>query len=172
MKYSKLIALAVTLAASVASAAMLTNADIIKMSTAKLDDAIIVSAIENSEPKFDTSAQGLIELSAAKVPQAIITVMIKRNNSPVAPVSAPTVAVHPAAPTAATAADSELMSPSEILMIDGSETKSMRYLTPQVRSSARALGLGGFASYAVLRGSQASTRIANKQPGFLVSVPN
>ena len=56
MKYSKMIALAVTLAASVASAAMLTNADIIKMSTAKLDDAIIISAIENSEPKFDTSA--------------------------------------------------------------------------------------------------------------------
>ncbi|MSR43106.1 MAG: hypothetical protein EXS19_03605 [Pedosphaera sp.] len=77
-----MIALAVALFASAASAAVLTNADIIKMSTAKLDDAIIISAIENSEPKFDTSAQGLIDLSAAKVSQGVIATMLKRSNAP------------------------------------------------------------------------------------------
>lgn len=57
-------------------------------------------------------------------------------------------------------------------MIDGSQTVAMRYLNPQMRTAARGLGFGGIASYAVLRGSQANSRITNKQPSFLVSVPN
>jgi acetyltransferase-like isoleucine patch superfamily enzyme len=48
----------------------------------------------------------------------------------------------------------------------------MRYINPQVRTGARALGFGGVASYAVLRGSAATVRTKNATPGFLVSVPN
>ncbi len=160
----KSLLLAILLLPGLVSAAALTNADIIKMTAAKLDESIIITAIENSEPKFDTSSQGLIELSTANVPQAIISAMIKRNNPQATPASAP--------PAAATAADSGLMSPSEVLIIDGGETKPMRYLNPQTRTTARALGFGGVASYAVLRGSHASARTTNKEPGFLVSVPN
>jgi len=57
-------------------------------------------------------------------------------------------------------------------MTDGGVTTSMRYMNPQIRTSARALGLGGVASYAVLRNSGASTRTKNRQPEFLVSVPD
>ncbi|MFA6004777.1 MAG: hypothetical protein WC881_12005 [Elusimicrobiota bacterium] len=147
-----------------AIASSLTNADIIKMSEAKLDESIILTSIESSEPKFDTSAQGLIELSGAKVPQAVISAMIKRNSPPATPVAAPAAS----APAAGTSA---VMSPSEVFLVDGDETKSMRYLNPQMRTAARGLGFGGFAQYAVLRGVQASARLKNR-PTFLISVPD
>lgn len=57
-------------------------------------------------------------------------------------------------------------------MIDGEQTHSMRYLNPQVRTTARGLGFGGVATYAALRNSAASLRTRNSRPEFLVSVPN
>jgi hypothetical protein len=162
---SALLLLSVLLLPGLASATPLTNADIIKMSEAKLDETIILTTIENSEPKFDTSTQGLIELSGAHVAPSVITAIIKRANATGQNASS-TASVPPSAQQV------ESMSPSEVLMIDVGETKPMRYITPQVRTGARALGFGGFASYAVLRGSQASTRTKNTQPSFVVSVPN
>jgi hypothetical protein len=166
MKFTTVIALAVAMTASVAAAAVLTNADVIKMSDAKLDESIILTAIENSEPNFDTSAQGLIDLSAAKVSQGVIAAMIKKAGTPAKEAA-------PAASKPAPAADqAETMSPSEVFIIDGNQTRFMRYLNPQVRTAARALGFGGVASYAVLRGEKASDRTKNTRPAFLVSVPN
>ena len=48
----------------------------------------------------------------------------------------------------------------------------MRYLNPQVRTAARAMGFGGFATYASLYGTAASARTKSSKPAFLVSVPN
>ena len=47
----------------------------------------------------------------------------------------------------------------------------MLYIVPQVRTAARALGFGGVASYAVLRGDRAERRIPPSSPEFIVSVP-
>ena len=145
------------------SAAMLTNADVIKMTQANIDDAIILTAIENSEWNFDTTSQGLIDLSTAKVSKTVISTMIKigKENTK-SPVSATKLAVESA----------ETISPSELVLLDGDQIKSMRYINPQVRTAARGLGFGGVASYAVLRGVQANERVKNAQPSFLVSVPN
>ncbi len=173
MKMIRLL-LALSLAALNASASVLTNADVIKMSTAKLDDAIILTSIENSEPKFDTSPQGLIDLSAAKVSQPIIAAMIKRGNTTAKKESAratPSASTAPAV-TESPKTEGELMSPSEVFLVDGDETKAMRYINPQMRTAARGMGFGGIASYAVLRGDKATERIKNAQPSFLVSVPN
>jgi hypothetical protein len=164
-KIARLLLLSAGLLGLAAQAAPMTNADVIKLLQAQLDEGIILTAIENSEPKFDTSATGLIELSNAKVPKTIITAMMKKANGP-----APAVAAAPATPAAEAVA--EKMSPSEVFMIDGTETKQMRYLNPQVRTAARGLGFGGIASYAVLRNSAASGRTKNKTPSFLISVPN
>jgi hypothetical protein len=154
-------------------AAPLTNADVIKMTDAKLDDGIIIAAIENSEPKFDTSATGLIELSTAKVSQAVITAMIKRGNASATPTApAASSAAAPSAAASAPAAVEEAMSPSEVILMVGEEKRPMRYLNPQMRTAARALGLGGVASYAVLRGTAAKERVKGGLPSFLVSVPN
>lgn len=162
------IAIAAMFATATAWCAALTNADVVKMVQANLDESIIVTAIQNSETKFDTSAQGLIELSTAKVPQSIITTMIKRGAQ-----AAPTAPAAPnAAGGAAAAPASESMSPSEILMVDGDQTTPMRYLTPQSRTAARGLGFGGVATYAVLRGTHANSRTKNRTPSFIVSVPN
>lgn len=147
------------------SAATLTNADIVKMTEAKLDPGIVIAAIEGSDPGFDTSAQGLIDLAAAKVPEAVIKAMFARGN---AAKSAPAPVAEPAlAPPAA-----EAMSPSEVILVLGGEQRPMRYLNPQMRTAARGLGFGGVASYAVLRGTGAKERMKEKSPSFLISVPN
>ncbi|MFA5262826.1 MAG: hypothetical protein WC378_03305 [Opitutaceae bacterium] len=134
------------------------------MTEAKLDESIIISAVQNSEAKFDTSSDGLIALSSAKVSPAVIAVIIKRSSAGSAAVETPA--------SKETAAASNLMSPSEVLMITDKEMIPMRYITPQARAAARGLGFGGMASYSVLRGTAAATRTRNPKPSFLVSVPN
>jgi hypothetical protein len=146
----------------------MTNADVIKMADANLDVAIIETAIENAEASFDTSTEGLIALSAAKVPQPIISLMIKKG----AGKSTKSSAASTAKQSAPAADDGEAMSPSEVIMIDGETATPMRYISPQVRSAARGLGFGGVASYAVMRGSAAAVRTKNRSPEFKVLVPN
>lgn len=157
-------------------AAELTNADVIKMAKAGLNEEIILTAISNSEPKFDTSPAGLIALSEAKVSKEVITALIRRNNPGAAPAAdhvAPASSAEPTpAPAAAAAPAPSLQSPSEVILVQGDEAKPMRYLVPQVSTRARALGWGGVASYAVLRGSAATERLKTAQPSFLVAVPN
>jgi hypothetical protein len=146
-------------------AAQMTDDDVIKLVNAKLDDSLIITAIENAEPKFDTSAQGLIELSNAKVPQPIITAIIKRS-------SGNDTTTNLTAQSNGANAASNLIKPSEVLMMDNAETKAMKYLSPQIRTAVRAFGWGGVATYSVLRGSAAALRTVNKAPAFLISVPD
>jgi len=168
MKIPKIAAVIALFSAAVASASTLTNADVVKMSDAKLDESVIINAIDNSQPQFDVSTQGLIDLSNAKVSPAVIKAMIGRSSAAAAPVQAPPPP--PSAPAAQAASD--LMSPSDVLIIDGTEIRPMRYLTPQVRTAARGLGFGGFATYASLYGTAAGSRTKNTKPSFLVSVPS
>lgn len=165
MKIPSIAVLAALFSAAVASASTLTNSDVIKMSDAKLEESVIIKAIENSQPQFDVSTQGLIDLSNAKVPPAVIKAMIGRS-------STATSSVPPPPPAPGAQAASDLMSPSDVLMVDGSEIRPMRYLTPQVRTAARGLGFGGFATYASLYGTAAGSRTKNARPSFLVSVPS
>jgi hypothetical protein len=168
---SLLLAIALTLSAGLAHAASMTNADIIKMVQAQLDETIILTAIENSPAEFDTSADGLIQLSSAGVPKPVIGAMIKRGAAPVKP-AAKKAAAAVSSETPQDAAGGEVMLPSEVIMMDGETNVAMRYINPQVRTAARGLGFGGVASYAVLRGPAASSRPKNRQPSFLVAVPN
>lgn len=64
------------------------------------------------------------------------------------------------------------LSPEDVVLIDGAQQKTMRYTTPQIRTAVRALGFGGVGQYAVLRGTRASLRLANKQPIFVFAVPS
>jgi hypothetical protein len=167
MKIASILALFVWFTVTAASAAALANADIIKMCGAKLDESIVIASINNSETEFDVSSQGLIDLSNEKVPATVIAAMIKRSNAS-AKTPSPSAESNPATGQPQT----DLMSPSDVLIVDGGVTKPMRYLNPQVRSAARALGFGGFATYASLYGTAASARTRNTLPTFLVSVPN
>ncbi|ALJ35149.1 MULTISPECIES: hypothetical protein [Azospirillum] len=62
--------------------------------------------------------------------------------------------------------------PEEVVLFDNGQQRSMRYLTPQMRTAVRALGFGGVGQYAVLRGTRATLRVAGGQPVFLFAVPS
>jgi hypothetical protein len=148
----------------VAAAATMGNEDVIKLVNANLDTAIIITAIANADAEFDTSAEGLIALAEAKVPQEVIEAMIKRSSAPARPQGA--------TEGRGAVVNDNMMKPSEVIMIEGDTTKVMKYLNPQMRTAARGFGFGGMASYAVLRGSQATLRTQNSTPSFLVAVPD
>ena len=141
----------------------MTNDDVVKMVKAGLDEAIIVSSIQNSQPKFDTSSDGLIALTDAKVPKAIVTAIIERASGKVA---MPTASAGEPSASAV-----EPMSPSDVLLIAGGGEKLLQYSKLQIRTAARGMGFGGVASYCVIHGAKAGTRITNKQPEFLLCIP-
>ncbi|HZT61370.1 MAG TPA: hypothetical protein VFA21_22375 [Pyrinomonadaceae bacterium] len=53
----------------------LTNIDIINMTKEKVDDAVIIRAIQTSPTNFDVSANGLIQLKKGRVKKKIIELM-------------------------------------------------------------------------------------------------
>lgn len=67
-------------AAPFAGAAPMTNGDVINLAKAGMSEAVILSAIDVSEPHFDTSAQALVDLKKAGVSEAVIERMIARKS--------------------------------------------------------------------------------------------
>ena len=149
-----------------ADAKPMTNQDVINLVKAKLPADTVVMAVKAAKPNFDTSADGLIKLQGAGVPGDVIEAMIAMQSG----VAAASNAAAPAGGTCAASAGG--WNPEEIILVDGGERIPMRYLTPQMRSAVRALGYGGMAQYAVLRGNRASLRLKGNQPEFLLAVPN
>jgi len=144
----------------------MTNQDVISMIKAKLPADTVVMAVKAAKPGFDTSADGLIKLQSAGVPSDVIEAVIAAQSGGGA-------ANTNMAPTGGTqSAAMGGWNPEEVILIDGGEKIPMRYLTPQMRSAMRALGYGGMAQYAVLRGSKASLRLKGNQPEFLLAVPS
>jgi hypothetical protein len=86
--------------------AAMTNEDVIKMSKAGLAEDVIITAIRQAPKRnFDLTANGLIELKLAKVPDAIVRAMQAleppRTSEPVSPPPPPAPAVSaPARPAA------------------------------------------------------------------------
>jgi len=163
-----LCALLIALLAFAASPALaknakpMTNRDVIELVHAKIATDSILLAIEKAKPAFDTSATALIELNKQGVPDTVVQAMIRAEDQPEA--TAPQATAAPARSTG--------FNPEEVIVIDGSQRIAMHYITPEVRTAARALGFGGVGSYAVLQGATATLRVASKQPTFLIAVPN
>lgn len=142
---------------AVAAANALTNADIIKMVGAGLDESVIISTITAAPSNsFDTSVDGLIALKEAKVPAKVIGVMVGG------------ISIKPAATKADT---SNQVGPEEILMLEKSGEIALTYRLAEIRQAARGLGFGGVAVYNVLRGAAAERRLSNTTPVFMVAVP-
>ena len=74
-----------------ALAAPMTNEDVIRMVKGGLSDATVLQAIENAEPRFDTSPDGLVMLKQGGVSDAVIQRILGRRGS--APVAAPAICV-------------------------------------------------------------------------------
>lgn len=60
---------------------ILTNADVIAMSKAKLSNDVILTKIKTSETKFDTTSKALIELKTETVDDAIIAAIIETSRN-------------------------------------------------------------------------------------------
>lgn len=149
------------LAAPAAAQASMTNQGVIDLVKAKMNNDTVLAAIRGSKPAFDTSSTGIISLSKAGVPEPIIQEMIRINTSGSSSASvAPVSGALPAG-----------FNPEQVVVVDNGVAKPMQYLTPQIRTAARALGFGGVAQYASLQGTKATLRTSNK-PTFQVAVPN
>ncbi|MES2018976.1 MAG: hypothetical protein V4484_20990 [Pseudomonadota bacterium] len=148
------------LAAQAALAAPIRNADVIKLIAAGMPDEVVLQAIANGEPKFDTSADALIALKAKGASPAVLKAML----SPAA--GAKKSAGHSAAPAAASG-----YNPEEVTLLVNGAPSIMQYTIPQMRTAARALGFGGVASYASLNGPAAQRRLDTGSPSFIVSIP-
>jgi hypothetical protein len=148
-----------------ALAAPMKNADVIKLLDAGMPEEVVLQAIANGQPRFDTSSDALIALKAKGATPAILKAML-----------------NPASAGKKQQASSSSQSPRETksnsgynpeevtVVIDGQQTV-MQYIIPQHRTAARALGFGGMASYANLSGAAAQRRLASPSPEFIVSVP-
>lgn len=60
----------------------MTNADVVEMVKAGLPESTIVLAIQQSDPNFDTSVKGLIELSKQGVSQKIMDAILQPQTTP------------------------------------------------------------------------------------------
>lgn len=146
-----------------AFAAIVTNKDITSLLEAGMGEDVVLQAIASGEPKFDTSSGALIKLKQKGATPAILKAMMSSKDKPVQTQAANAVPSKKAIASG--------LNPEEIVLaIDGKETQ-MQYIIPSIRTAARALGFGGVASYAVLRGERAQLRLSPSMPEFIVSVP-
>lgn len=152
--------------AQAALAAPIKNADIAKLLAAGMPEEVVLEAIANGQPRFDTSADALIALKAKGATPAILKAMLKPSEA---------AGMKHAAGTATAAAHqapaSSAYNPEEVTLLVDGQSSIMQYIIPQQRTAARALGFGGVASYANLSGATAARRLASPTPEFIVSVP-
>ncbi|MBL8512245.1 MAG: hypothetical protein JNM52_11445 [Betaproteobacteria bacterium] len=164
--------------AGTAWAAPVTNADIIKLLDAGMEESVILDVINSGDRKFDTSANALVKLkekgASPTVLKAILTPPVKagaKSAEASAPSPAPTTASASRTASQPAASKSGKLNPEEILLVMDGKESPMQYIVPNIRTAARALGFGGVASYAVLAGEKAQLRLPSKEIAFIVSVP-
>lgn len=153
-------------ASAAATAATMTNADVIKLLEAQMPDSVILQSIASSTTKFDTSANALIALKNKGASAAVLNAVI----SPKSLTAAPAAGAAPAGRAAPVAA-SNSVNPEEAIVVENGQETSMQYIVAQMRTAARALGFGGMASYATLTGTRAARRLPSEGFEFIVSVP-
>jgi len=69
----------------------LTNQDVIRMIEEKLPESVIISKIQTSETKFDTSPAAISELNKKGVSEKVLNAMVNANK----PVQSPAPAIPP-----------------------------------------------------------------------------
>lgn len=156
--------LASPLLAAAAFAAPITNADVVKLLDSGMPEEVVLQAIANGQPRFDTSANALISLKAKGATPNVLKAMLQAGEAGKQGATAPRGTANPGAKAASG------YNPEEVTVIVDGRESIMQYRLAQQRSAARALGFGGMASYASLSGSSAQLRLAGT-PEFIISVP-
>lgn len=151
------VALLATLAVAPGSSAakeVLTNDDVVKLVKGGLPESVIIQKIRASERKFDTSADGLIQLKGAGVPDKVIEAMV-------APAPA-TAAAPPPAPAAA--------SGPAIAHLVGHEQKPLKGVYGNMEFKVHPFG--GSRQEVVLLENRAQYRITDHEPVFFSANPD
>jgi hypothetical protein len=165
--YSYLVPICLSLALlQSASAAVVTNADVIKLLEAKMPEDVIIQAIISGQAKFDTSPNALIKLREKGASSLVLKAILNPAE----------FAVKPSAKSGSGNATSTKMAndsinPEEVTIVSAGVESTMQYIIPQTRTASRAFGLGGVATYASLNGSTAQRRLSQNTVEFIVSVP-
>lgn len=145
--------------AGAALAAPITNTDVIKLLDAGMPEEVVLQAIQNGQPRFDTSANALISLKTKGATSNVLKAMLQAGDAKKAGSGA--------APAAKAASG---YNPEEVTVVVDGQSSIMQYRIAQSRSAARAMGFGGMATYATLSGTAAQRRLAGT-PEFIISVP-
>lgn len=150
-----------TVVAGTSLAATINNKDVLSLIEAGMPEEVVVQAIRSGEQKFDTSASALIKLKEKGATPAILGAMLGKG----------VVSQSRGGASNTKQAASNSLNPEEVIVVINGKESPMQYIIPGTRTAARAFGLGGIASYAVLQGTQATRRLESASPEFIVSVP-
>lgn len=164
---------------------VLTNAKIIELVRLGLSEGIIVEKIRQSECQCDTSSDGLAQLKAAKVSDAVIMAMLnstsdnagksppksnKNDNALIA--EAKRQGMLGGQPDMDNSAEMPI---SEVIIIDGSKRISMKRSQTNVRSGTLGAMVPVFGKAkikAALNGNHAQLCISDNSPTFEISLPS
>lgn len=169
--------LAMATVSSAALAAPMNNADLIKLIKSGIGEPLILQSIDGSEPKFDTSANGLIQLKRAGASDAIMQRVMQRE---IAPVARAAKQPSPAAASASTP-DGQCKiraSYNHIGIEDGGRFVDVGYQEASEESSVHTgsailsvvtLGLTPVSgkTYAVLEGAHSDVRVKARRPAIV-----
>ena len=158
MKFKYLSSLLVFAVLSGTAWAKLTVDEIVELHEQGVPEKTIVLAVKGDGGPFPTDAATIVELNKKGIPNSVLNAMLE-------------VSASDGADSGESDEEVETQHPETVLLHAGGEVEEMSYLMPQNRTKARALGFGGVVTYAVLTGSAAKTRISEKTPSFVVSVP-
>jgi hypothetical protein len=140
----------------------LTNADVIKMLEAKLPESVIITQIQSSQTRFDTSTDAIIELHKHGVSEAVLNAMLKPPGA---------TAPDAAAGKAVAAPAGEDLNPANVYLIDG-ERRILLTKGGYQKMSVRPMpfGTGGTKQKVKFDGPRAELRISNPSPVFEVTI--
>jgi hypothetical protein len=137
----------------------LTNADVIKMLEAKLPESVIITQIQSSQTRFDTSTDAIIELHKHGVSEAVLNAMLKPPGA---------TAPDAAAGKAVAAAAGEDLNPANVYLIDG-ERRILLTKGGYQKMSVRPMAWGT-KQKVKFDGPRAELRISNPSPVFEVTI--
>ena len=138
-----------------AAADVLTNDGVIKMVKAGLSESVVIQKIRTSEKKFDTSADALVNLKSAGVPDSVIEAMLAPGAA-TGTAAAPSPA--PASVVAATSAE------PRISHMAGGAEKPLKSILGPLQSKLEPFA--GTRTEVVLVAPRAEYRIADREPVF------
>jgi hypothetical protein len=139
----------------------LTNATVIELHKAGLDDDVIISKIGSSEGNFDLSTPKLIELKKAGISSAIIKALMSKTNS---------TGSKEMAKTPEKSISVELVNHPYYLDAAQNQYKPTEKATATMKTKSKMLGYGGTEVFYLIDGEQSPVRLlSSNNVSFIIS---